>query len=85
MLVPPYFTSCYRRLAKVAELSAAPTAFSAFLVLQSRISDRGAAKGSFSVLFVRSIAMLRRRASSPMSSLSHIDGDNHKSRRWLEP
>src|SRR5271156_3401854 len=58
---------------------------SAFLVLQSRVSDRGAAEGSFSVLFVRSIAVLGRRTSSPMFSLSHIDGGNYKSRRWLEP
>src|SRR5436305_2004017 len=47
MLVHPYFSSCYRRLAKMAELSAALTTFSAFLVLQIQVSDRDAAGDHF--------------------------------------
>src|SRR5437764_11455680 len=77
-LTPP---SCYRRLVQVAELSVALTAFSAFIVLQSRVSDRGAAEGSFSVLFVRSIAVPRPRTPSAVFSLSYRDRGSYKSRR----
>jgi hypothetical protein len=51
------------------------------LILQSRVSDRGVAKGSFSVPFVRIIAVLGRMTPSAVFSLPYRDRGSYKSRK----